>query len=97
MPASSRILVSAASVVVFVALALILTPQLRFGVHHNDGLSFTNQETAFRAPKANIWAELTDTEAADISDFLYKGPNDLNLSHKPIGNKWHNQLGLIEV
>jgi primary-amine oxidase len=97
MPASSRILVSAASVVVFVALALILTPQLRFGVHHNDGLSFANQETAFRAPKANIWAELTDTEADDISDFLYKGPNDLNLSHKPIGNKWHNQLGLIEV
>lgn len=97
MPASSRILVSVASVVVFVALALILTLQLGIVVHHSDDVSLLNQEITFRAPKANIWAELTDIEVADIYEYLYKGPNDLNLTRNPAGTEWHNQIGLVEV
>lgn len=93
MPVSSGHLLSVASVVVFVGFALILTLQLAWTVQERHVVSPSNPQLAFRAPKANIWAELTDIEAAEICNFLIDGSNDLNLTRNPVGKDWHNQIG----
>ncbi|RDW84682.1 hypothetical protein BP6252_02272 [Coleophoma cylindrospora] len=42
-----------------------------------------------RAPRENVWGDLTDKEVWGLQDFLYNGPNDLNLtpSINATGNK----------
>lgn len=64
---------------------------------HNQTLfsSFRHQKP-FKAPKQNVWAELTSLEAQEIYDFAYQTLPDLNLVRKP--NSGHeNSIHIVET
>ena len=96
MPAFSRIILSVSSLIVFAAVLLILTSPIGFHAYHHDFFS-SGEESIPRAPRTNVWAELSYAEVDDIHQFLYNVPNDLNLTRNPSGSQWHNQIGLVEV
>ena len=96
MPAFSRIILSVSSLIVFAAVLLILTSPIGFHAYHYDFFS-SDEESIPRAPRTNVWAELSYAEVDDIHQFLYNVPNDLNLTRNPSGSQWHNQIGLVEV
>ncbi|QIW96999.1 hypothetical protein AMS68_002517 [Peltaster fructicola] len=52
--------------------------------------------TAFNAPKRNIWADLSEDEAAEVTSFLFKHFAPLNLTHHP-HNSRDNYINTIEV
>ncbi|KAH8888326.1 putative membrane copper amine oxidase [Thozetella sp. PMI_491] len=52
--------------------------------------------TAITAPKTNIWAGLTDIEAASIAQWLF-AQTDLNLTVSENATDWDNSVVLIEL
>ncbi|KAK3071898.1 hypothetical protein LTR53_007816 [Teratosphaeriaceae sp. CCFEE 6253] len=66
----------------FLATALIAF--LVFPLHHESpGVTYASQQRkAFQAPKQNIWAELSEAEAADVNAFVVK-TSHLNLTLHP--------------
>ena len=91
---SSRILLSVSSLALFAFVALILTSHLST---YLNPITSLNNEDVFRAPKASVWTELADSEVSDIYEFLYKGPNKLNLTRNPVGTGWENYIALVEI
>ncbi|KAK1072971.1 hypothetical protein LTR74_002203 [Friedmanniomyces endolithicus] len=43
----------------------------------------SRQKKTFAAPKHNVWAELSEYEAAEVNDFIIKQATDLNLTLHP--------------
>ena len=46
-----------------------------------------HEATSFRAPKQNVWAELSNSEAEDVLTFLFLRP-ELNLTDASKANRW---------
>jgi primary-amine oxidase len=51
----------------------------------------------FRAPRVNIWAELSEDEVEDLLFFLYNVPNNLNLTRPENATAWDNHIALVEA
>lgn len=56
----------------------------------------TESKPTFSAPKQNVWAELTETEAQDIYDFVYAQRPELNLVHRP-KSALENSIYILET
>ena len=50
--------------------------------HHNPQYR-VQDATSFKAPRENVWAELTESEAHDVYDFLFDELSHLNLTRHP--------------
>lgn len=50
----------------------------------------------FAAPKANVWSGLTDTEAANVTRWLFE-LSGLNLTNSSQAGAWDNTLLLVEL
>ena len=54
--------------------------------HHESSVDYASKHRpSFHAPKHNVWAELTEQEAADVNDFILKHDDflHLNLTKRP--------------
>jgi primary-amine oxidase len=71
------VLISASAAFVF----LVITPTLPFIQQVKTSLAPSRDHagTNFRAPKLNVWADLTTKEAEDVVKFLFE-KTDLNLT-----------------
>ncbi|KAF2105040.1 copper amine oxidase [Rhizodiscina lignyota] len=49
------------------------------------------------APRKNIWADLSEGEADELLEYLYSGPNDLNLTRSEKATAWDNHVAFVEV
>jgi primary-amine oxidase len=79
------VLISASVAFVF----LILTPALPFIQHVKTSLAPSRDHAAakFRAPKLNVWADLTTTEAEGVVKFLFEKTN-LNLTPSSLATRF---------
>ena len=57
----------------------------------------TSRHSRFHAPKSNVWTELTADEAEELFNFLYNGPNSLNLTRTPTFSGWENTVRSIQL
>lgn len=77
------LLLSSLSIFVLVVVFLLFSfrDNPRFGIYQ------TEHNSRFKAPKENIWAELTEKEAYDVYEFVYKELSHLNLTRRPRSNR----------
>ncbi|KZV72277.1 copper amine oxidase [Peniophora sp. CONT] len=66
-----------------------------------DASSFTGtgwqaQAPSASAPKSNVWAQLTDDEAADIVKYLHK-QTELNLTASSDAGTWDNAITVVDI
>jgi primary-amine oxidase len=97
MLASSKVLLALSSLAVFAAFALILTTYFSIEINATPSTAASTNESPFRAPKTNIWAELDKSEVADLYDFLFNGNNQLNLTRHPADPALENHIALLEI
>ncbi|KAF2169274.1 hypothetical protein M409DRAFT_20500 [Zasmidium cellare ATCC 36951] len=64
--------------------------------YHYDAYYATESKPSFSAPKQNVWAELTETEAQDIYDFVYAQRPELNLVRRP-KSALENSIYILET
>lgn len=55
-----------------------------------------NEAAALTAPKSNVWAGLTDYEAAIVTTWLFAQP-ELNLTVSDDAGEWDNSVLLVEL
>lgn len=79
-----------------VALLLCLILYLSRSLLENAETVLTDGKPAFRASKRNIWAELSESEAAEVSNFLFEHFAHLNLTRHPQDSR-DNYINSIEV
>jgi primary-amine oxidase len=79
------VLISASAAFVF----LVITPTLPFIHHVKTSLAPSRDHAAekFRAPKLNVWADLTTTEAEGVVKFLFEKTN-LNLTLSSLATRF---------
>lgn len=67
--------------IVFVVTAFLVFP---FGSKQTDAdFPSRTAEESFKAPKRNVWAELTEEEAASVNGFILQELSHLNLTKRP--------------
>lgn len=66
------------------------------GSHSEVNGPFVGLSKSFHAPKINIWAELTEDEASQVSDFILKTCTHLNLTTHPHSSR-DNFINSIEI
>jgi primary-amine oxidase len=79
------VLISASAAFVF----LVITPTLPLIHHVKTGLAPSRDHAAatFRAPKLNVWADLTTMEAEGVVKFLFEKTN-LNLTPSSLATRF---------
>lgn len=55
-----------------------------------------NVSSSFKAPHANVWADLTKDSAADVLAYLYHS-DELNLTHPANASSWDNHVAIVEA
>ena len=73
--------------------ALLISPV--YQEEHNPSYQ-SQKEKTFRAPKHNIWSELTEHEANEVYDFLFHELSYLNLTKRPESNR-DNFIFIVET
>ncbi|KAI5363237.1 putative copper amine oxidase [Septoria linicola] len=62
----------------------------------NSSICTESGPAAISAPKTNIWAGLTDDEAASVTYWLFH-QTDLNLTTSDVAGEWDNTVLLVEL
>lgn len=80
-PRSRPFVLLSSLTIVIVVTAFLVFP---FGSKHTDA-EFASRTTKdiFKAPRRNVWAELTEKEAASVNDFIFEELSHLNLTKRP--------------
>ncbi len=78
----SALLLSACVLAVFTFLYLVPLSGNNSGPTYN-----VEQKDAFKAPKHNIWAELSEAEANDVYEYIFEQLPELNLTRHPKSNR----------
>lgn len=94
MAVQQRSIIFVGCIVWFGAFCLLLS--LFFKSPDNTPLLKIDPKHAFTAPKQNAWAELDETETAQVYHFLHKEARNLNLTRNP-RNGYDNYIMYAEV
>ena len=78
----SWIALSSVALLTFVVALWPYQPLMSFHRFQTSSYSVSKSRTYndITAPRENVWADLSDEDIKGLREFLYKGPNDLNLS-----------------
>lgn len=90
----NRPFVILSSLLVIISLAAFLS--FPFSTDHTPVEYSSRHSDGFQAPKQNIWAELTEIEAAEVNDFILEEFADLNLTKHPKSAR-DNSIFVVET
>lgn len=97
MSRSARIGIGASAFIIFSCLVIFSVRQLL--PSRLNGFPFKEHPEfeVYHASKKNIWSDLEVSEFEEILDFLYTGPNNLNLTRAENTTAWDNHIAVVEV